>query len=143
MMHASMSREIAKNCKKKRSLFQHMVPLPLKDSVRPEQTERSEPKASKSDLNGMGISEDVYTIKDNITQFLHNQWKRGLSLKLPKKSKEMLKLETIRRRKLDEFNNPEMISLSIPREFKEVKFNFKMLLKTKEHSLMRSRRLKT
>jgi hypothetical protein len=36
-----------------------------------------------------------------------------------------------------------MISLSIPREFKEVKFNFKMLLKTRENAQMRSRRLRT
>lgn len=92
----------------------------------------------------MAVSEEVYTIKDNISQFLHKQWRRGLSLKFPKKQRVGLKLDTIRKKKnVEAFTNPELVSLQIPKEFKEVKFNFKMLVKTKENAHMRSRRHKT
>jgi hypothetical protein len=44
---------------------------------------------------------------------------------------------------VEDVSDREMISLSIPRDFKEVKFNFKMLLKTKDNAQMRSRRVRT
>lgn len=145
-MHDSLSKEIAKNCRKKRNLFQHMVPITLKDSIKQEAaTDRSEgvSEPKKNELNSSGTSEEIFTVKDNISQFLHSQWRRGLSLKLPRKSREKLKLQAISKKKVEEFSNPEMVSLSIPRQFKEVKFNFKMLLRTKDNPFMRSRRLKT
>lgn len=54
-------------------------------------------------------SDEVFTVKDNIAQFLHNQWRRGLSLSLPKKSNEALKLQdinSIRKKKIEDFKNP-------------------------------------
>lgn len=35
------------------------------------------------------ISNDVYSVKDNMSQFLHNQWRKGLSLKIPRKTKDL------------------------------------------------------
>jgi hypothetical protein len=54
-------------------------------------------------------SDEVFTVKDNITQFLHSQWRRGLSLKLPRKPRETIKLNDIRsfrKKKIEDFNNP-------------------------------------
>lgn len=100
-MHLSMSKEIAKNCKKRRSLFEHMVPTTFKDSIKHEENaERSanssDTRHSKEELSKLRCSDDVYSVKDNISQFLHNQWRRGLSLKLPRKEKGTLILQRLK-----------------------------------------------
>lgn len=41
-VHLNMSRDIAINCRKKRSLFQNMVPSTLKASIQEEPTNRSQ-----------------------------------------------------------------------------------------------------
>jgi len=38
-VHTSMEREIFKNCRKKPSLYQHMVPLPLQNQIKEEDPE--------------------------------------------------------------------------------------------------------
>lgn len=61
-----------------------MVPLPLKSEIKAEENELETPR-KRTSTRLAPMSMDVFRLTNNISSFLHLQWKKGLSLNVKRK----------------------------------------------------------